>query len=190
MEVILVLIFAPSSGIVDGDAVLWLWAVGTEPLSCLWGFHTSVYSLHHHVRYLWAQKLIFWAVYCHSPWGDWLRSLLFLFSHWTLNHLLMLPWGWTCRVSFALGSLNDRCRVTLNPFLSILRPGPGPQWSHLSWGHTHAWVIPVLWKVWLWKPTQFCCLCHRRGLCPNPSVLDKEKLALWLNNLSLPKSNP
>lgn len=41
------------------------------------------------------------------PMGDWLWSLLFLFLHWTLDHLLMLPWGWTSRVSFALCSLTQ-----------------------------------------------------------------------------------
>lgn len=58
MEVLLVLIFPPPSGILANDAVVCPWAARTEPPSYfeLEDFHMSIYSLHHHARDVQAPK--------------------------------------------------------------------------------------------------------------------------------------
>ena len=141
-----VLIFTPSSGIVGKAVVLCPWVARTEPPSYLWGFHTSVYALHHYARYLWPQKASP-RPFVAAPHRDVYIGLFFLCPHVILMiTFLCCPGGGLPGSRLFFGHpLSDRPGVMSDPILSILIPGVRLHWSHLSRGHScRALVTPVL----------------------------------------------
>lgn len=90
MEVLLVLIFPPPSGILANDAVVCPWAARTEPPSYfeLEDFYMSIYSLHHHARDVQAPKWSprsFVAAPSRDPYSGLSLSVLLLCS-WLPSH--------------------------------------------------------------------------------------------------------